>query len=261
MSMEHVRPGDIILSFVKQRILAIGVAKSSAYDFSKPTEFGDSDGWTIEGLRVEVQYEEVERPLFIPDHAKEILELLPEKYSPLTSRGRGSQGYLFQISPIAAQFLMDRIGNSTQAVERAIESNSSLNKTVREALVQCRIGQGLFRESLLNYWRRSCAITGSTLVEILRASHIKPWRDSNNEERLDRFNGLLLAPTYDALFDEGLISFREDGESIQSPKLTSAEARTLGVNFPVRLRRIEDRHLDYLKYHRINCFDTERRRR
>lgn len=252
-NMELVRPGDIILSFVRQKISAIGVATSAAYDSSKPIEFGEEGDWEENGLRVDVRYEKIEPEVSIPGVAKQLLELLPVKYSPLTTSGGGSQGYLFSIPPVAARFLTDRIDGADQSVEHAIQA-SGRNETVRTALVQCRVGQGLFRENLLNYWGGSCAVTGVQIVEILRASHIKPWRDSNNEERLDWFNGLLLSPTYDALFDQGIVGFGADGESIHSPLLTRADATELGVRLPVRLKRVEDRHLGYLKYHRDIVF-------
>ncbi len=53
-----------------------------------------------------------------------------------------------------------------------------------------------------------CRITGVDRPEHLRASHSKPWRDSDNAERLDGENGLLLTPSIDHLFDRGFISSR-----------------------------------------------------
>src|SRR5262249_6618878 len=146
------------------------------------------------------------------------------KYSPLTGKGTGVQGYLFAIPPAAGRLLLSvidaeqqKVGNTT--VDAEIENGiraSNLDKTTKRALVDCRVGQGIFRENLIKYWKGKCAITGLSLTALLRASHIKPWRDSNNSERLDPFNGLLLSPSYDAAFDIGLISFREDGGIIFS---------------------------------------------
>jgi HNH endonuclease len=63
-----------------------------------------------------------------------------------------------------------------------------------KALVESRLGQGRFRQDLLSLWSRQCAVTGLGVAELLRASHIKPWRSSDNVERLDQYNGVLLAP-------------------------------------------------------------------
>jgi len=46
---------------------------------------------------------------------------------------------------------------------------------------------------------------------VLIASHIKPWRVATNAERINGFNGVLLSPHVDALFDEQLITFENDG--------------------------------------------------
>lgn len=85
-----------------------------------------------------------------------------------------------------------------------------VDETTRKRLIDARLGQGNFRERLIEYWM-GCAVTGLTLVNILRASHIKPWHLSSNFERLDAFNGLLLSPNMDALFDQGYISFTKQG--------------------------------------------------
>src|SRR5688572_27752801 len=76
---------------------------------------------------------------------------------------------------------------------------SVLSETERESVIKARIGQGIFRKQLLEMWE-GCAVTGVKLPQVLRASHIKPWRDSSNSERTNRYNGLLLLPQYDVLF-------------------------------------------------------------
>ena len=55
------------------------------------------------------------------------------------------------------------------------------------------------------------------------ASHIVPWRSSNDKERLDKENGILLSPLYDALFDKHLISFQDDGKIIISKGIIDNE--------------------------------------
>lgn len=85
-------------------------------------------------------------------------------------------------------------------------------KTERRGLVTSRVGQGYFRNQLLEKFNNRCAVTGSSLQEVLIASHIVPWSESKETERLDVNNGLLLSPLYDALFDKHLISFGETGK-------------------------------------------------
>ena len=65
-----------------------------------------------------------------------------------------------------------------------------------------------------------CPFTGISDSFLLRASHIIPWSQCrNNHERLDGYNGLTLTPSYDVLFDRGLISFNNDGSLLISSKL------------------------------------------
>ncbi len=94
--------------------------------------------------------------------------------------------------------------------------------TERQSMINSRIGQGPFRESVLRLWDYQCALTGSTTVSAIRASHIKPWRLSTSAERLDPFNGIPLLATFDALFDRGLITFDKTGKLLIStrPSLT-----------------------------------------
>jgi len=97
--------------------------------------------------------------------------------------------------------------------------------TDAERLVVQRIGQDIFRESLLEYWQGRCPLTGMTDRELLRASHIIPWSECENDaERLDVHNGLLLSALWDAAFDRYLVSFDDNGVPIFSDRL-SCEAR------------------------------------
>jgi hypothetical protein len=129
-----------------------------------------------------------------------------------------------------------------------------LTVTETTALVMSRRGQGQFRVDLMKRWGGRCAVTECCETRVLRASHLKPWERSSNAERLDSFNGLLLAPHLDALSDCGLITFADDGTILISSSLTSADAKCLGIHRSMRLRSIEDRHRCYLGFHRIHVF-------
>ncbi len=131
--------------------------------------------------------------------------------------------------------------------------NSIVKNTERKSLQLSRIGQGLFRINLMNLWR-SCALTDVDFPEILRASHIKPWRDSDNSERLNPYNGLLLTPTYDVLFDKGYISFKSDGYMLLSKQVQSFRA-SLCISNEMKLRSVHTANLPFLEYHRDVLFD------
>ncbi len=127
--------------------------------------------------------------------------------------------------------------------------------TEAERLVIQRVGQDIFRQSLIDYWQRRCAVTGLDVLPLLRASHIKPWaRCASDAERLDVFNGLLLAPHLDALFDGGWISFDDHGGVLVSPELSGEQQVRLGVQPGWRLAELAAPHIGYLVWHRRQIF-------
>lgn len=138
------------------------------------------------------------------------------------------------------------------AETKKIENDVAIAKTERIAITRARVGQGLFRERLIEYWQ-GCSISSFSHFNILTASHIKPWRDSDNQQRLDVYNGLLLLPNFDKLFDKGYISFHDDGKIIYSSYLSKTDRALLGMGDDIHLLKIDPRHKGYLKYHRDNC--------
>lgn len=123
-------------------------------------------------------------------------------------------------------------------------------ETVRQQLIEARIGQGRFRQELMAYWQHQCAVTGAAVAETLIASHIKPWAQSDNTERLDAYNGLLLSANLDRLFDRGLIGFADDGRLIRSGRISDEDLARLGIAPDACLRRVAPQHLPYLAHHR-----------
>jgi hypothetical protein len=130
---------------------------------------------------------------------------------------------------------------------------SAVGPTSRASLIQARLGQGVFRAEVLARWDTRCAVTGTSVYEVIRASHLKPWRLSSNEERLDPDNGLPLIATLDALFDRGLISFEDDGSMLVSGRLPRTEHRSMGVPAPLR-SELNAAQRTYLDFHRKNLF-------
>ena len=125
------------------------------------------------------------------------------------------------------------------------------NKTERQGLVTSRVGQGYYRRQLLDKWDAKCAVTGVDIRAILIASHIVPWSQSNDEEKLDVNNGILLSPNFDALFDRHLISFENDGSILISTKLSPKDIEALGVSNSVRIT-VSEGMIPYLERHRQN---------
>jgi hypothetical protein len=122
--------------------------------------------------------------------------------------------------------------------------------TTRMALVAARLGQGGYRARMLALWGGRCALTGCDLTPVLVASHAKPWRQCSNAERLDEYNGLLLAAHVDRLFDVGLIGFGEGGQLLRQVEVSDAVLASLGLPPDARLERLHPRHSPYLRAHR-----------
>lgn len=130
---------------------------------------------------------------------------------------------------------------------------ANLIETERQSVIKARVGQGIFRQQLLEMWE-GCAVTNVILPNVLRASHIKPWRFSTNAERLNPYNGLLLLPQYDQLFDKGLITFDDAGRLIRSPAIEGIEPAKLGIDVSDRLRSRSNQHQSFLEFHRAEVF-------
>lgn len=127
----------------------------------------------------------------------------------------------------------------------------SAKGTEVERIVRQRIGQDAYRKAMLNYWGNACAVTGLQMLEVLKASHAKPWAECETDaERLDVYNGLLLTANLDALFDRFLISFDEAGRIIISKVISDSQKALLNIHEGMQLRWISQEHESYLKTHR-----------
>ncbi|MCK5468718.1 MAG: HNH endonuclease [Cyclobacteriaceae bacterium] len=146
----------------------------------------------------------------------------------------------YQVNDLAASEFIFRIGGAKhlpdilEDIELHKIEFKTLDKTEQESVVKSRIGQGAFRENLIKLWG-CCAVTGVKNLSLLKASHIKPWRDSTNQERLDRYNGFLLTPNLDELFDAGFITFDPDGLIKVSKELTKRDRLRLHVTDGIRV--------------------------
>jgi len=128
--------------------------------------------------------------------------------------------------------------------------------TETEAVRRVRIGQGIYRKRLMDLWEGRCAISGLAVPELLRASHAKPWAVcASDAERLDVFNGLLLAAHLDAAFDAGLIAVDTTGIVLVSAVLDGAARAVLGLVGEVRVPGMQGGHAPYLHWQRTNRFE------
>ena len=145
-------------------------------------------------------------------------------------------------------FITAKENNLVDDIE-AIRKDRTISETQKELLTFARIGHGKYRKDLIELWEK-CSVSECNMTDLLIASHIKPWSESSNEEKLDRYNGLLLLPNYDKLFDKHLISFDDDGKIIISSQIKEEEYKVLGISANDKLFKILPENKPYLKIHR-----------
>lgn len=123
------------------------------------------------------------------------------------------------------------------------------DKTERKGMVTSRVGQGYYRQQIIDKWNGMCPITGIDIKSILISSHIVRWSESTDKERLDPENGILLSPIFDSLFDRYLISFKDNGELLISKKLNQKNVIKLGLRKDIKIN-VSKGMVRYLTRHR-----------
>ncbi|MEI6737998.1 MAG: HNH endonuclease [Pseudomonadota bacterium] len=282
--MRVVSPDDIVLSFADTRIKAIGIVASHGYEAPKPIEFGSTGAyWEMIGWRVDVRFAKLRIQPKPSEHMNLLGPLLPNRYAPLQRNGAGLQSvYLTAIPESFGTAILDLVGPEAYEVIRGhhvkqaaeifptiglaqweehqlgqLRNDKQSTETTREQVVLARRGQGLFKLRVMGI-EKACRITGVTREEHLRASHCKPWRDSNNEERLQGENGLLLTPNADHLFDRGFIGFEDNGDVLISPVADSDSLKRLGLDVGTHMNvgKFSEGQRKFLEYHRDSVLLT-----
>ena len=272
-NMRLVTPGDIVFSFCDTRVKALGVVTGAAQTAPKP-DFGNAGlNWSKEGWFVPVYYATFEEPIRPKDHIQALRPFLPAKYSPLQMDGDGKQGvYLAEVPELMAAALIEAIGQqyfdalavltgfpNTPDVEETTEPDlgTGFGPTFKDQLVKARRGQGVFRANVMLV-EEGCRVTQVIDPKHLRASHIKPWRNASNDERLDGRNGLLLSPHIDHLFDQGYISFSSAEQLLVVPEVRANVLDKWGIDAGTRVGTFTREQQAFLDYHRANVFNRAR---
>ena len=146
----------------------------------------------------------------------------------------------------------------TPVMEFIETTTFSFDDTEKQRIQTIRTKQQNFRDGAIKLWNGKCAVTGVDDTSWLVASHIKPWRESNSQERVDPKNSLLLSPNYDKLFDRGVISFNPDNGRIILPETQTYQLwknlERLGIDDEKHLEYVPDGTEKYLDYHRNRIF-------
>ncbi|SDJ86160.1 HNH endonuclease [Sediminibacillus albus] len=136
-----------------------------------------------------------------------------------------------------------------------VDSSTEITESEKEQVIKARIGHSQFKKSLLNR-EKKCKLCGVTDERFLVASHIKPWSKSNNQERLDVNNGLLLCPNHDYLFDKGYISFDDDGRILISSTLGGPTKTFMNLYEDMRIQ-FDLHQLEFIRWHRENLYEEQ----
>lgn len=227
----------------KNWIISTGLTVTSAKKYESAI-YGSISGWAEQAGLINSNLIEVDDPADFEQLSESIkqLKIFQERNSV------GHQMYSAAINKYS-QYLKSMQEEVEEDIE-TISKDESVSKTEKESLVKSRLGQGIFRKHLKDYWQ-GCAVTGYKSTKLLVASHIKPWRSSDNKERLDKFNGLLLLPNLDKAFDRGFISFKKSGDILISDLLKKPDFLGIEPDLSIKL---SDHHQQYIEYHRDIVF-------
>jgi len=267
--MEEMKIGDVVFSFADTYVKAIGIVTNPAQSSVKP-DFGNAgSNWSDDGWLVDVAFQALGMAQFKPkDHMNLLSQTLPEVLSPIRPDGVGNQIYLAKISKQMADILIalsKGVGDSivedlsknldfaTPNEELAevdeIKMRTDIGATQITQIINSRRGQGVFKANV-RLIENTCRVTKISNPKHLIASHIKPWSKSNDAEKLSGFNGLLLAPQIDHLFDKGFISFEGNGNLILSSQLDRSVPDQWNIDININAGSFRNEQQQFLEYHR-----------
>ena len=269
-NMAKVEPGDIVFAYAQQQVKAIGVAQKLAYSAPKPVSFeNSSNNWSQIGWLVEVEFSPLVDPVIPKNHLQILGQYLTTKSAPLDETGKGRERYLVELEEGLALALITiskapldvmtrelapvSDAESDYEIELEIQARHLEGDPEKIQLTKSRRGQGIFKANV-RLIEDHCRVTGVTSIKHLRASHIKPWSVSSKEEKLDGFNGLLLSPHVDHLFDRGFISFKNSGDLMVSKELNPIVLEKWAIVDSSNVGMFKASQANYLEFHRDVVF-------
>jgi putative restriction endonuclease len=241
--------GDVVFAHADGSIVAIGVVLDRARSAPDPKLTG-SDGWLVP-----VRFVRLNEPL---KAGRATRQSAAELYLSEVPEAEAHQ-FRRRLSRLVED-LEERIATETegklqeQAIEEHIWQRTNIAPLQKRQLSFARTGQGVFREQVERI-ETACRVTGILDRRYLRATHIKPWKDASDEEKLDGSNGLLLSPHAIHLFDRGHISFADDGTLLISRHLNPYVRKAWNLDHPVHPHPFRASQRSYLEYHRIHVFE------
>lgn len=267
--MTVLEPGDIVFSYIRPQLTYAGIVRAKAITDRKPDFGAPGNAWGDIGWSVEMHYVELPRRITPKDYLEEYRLFKPPKYGPLTKTGTVISQYLFPLTdPLGELYIQqsqvdlsklqkkhadEESINTLLNEAQEIISRTDLSVTERNILSRARVGQGFFKLAVSRH-EPKCRLTGLDESRHLVASHMKPWSESSNAERLDGYNGLLLSPHVDHLFDRGYITFAKTGKIIPSNELSTAVPKLWHLDLNQSGTPFKKNQIKYLEYHQDVIF-------
>ena len=162
-------------------------------------------------------------------------------------------------------FLSEQLING-EAIPAIQEERTQPTGQERLVVTRQRVNQDFFRGAILASYNNACCITGLSNPELLIASHIKPWKDSDEAEKTNPQNGLCLNALHDKAFDRGLITITQNYQIKVSKSISdivTGEAVQLyfmkydGENIRLPEKFVPDKR--FLEYHNDCIFEGWRK--
>lgn len=253
-TMKDLNKDDIVFSFVKGHIVSAAKVTSLPYNADKPKSFSQ---WKKKGVRCDVSYNLLDKPITIKDHLDSILPLLPSNRTPLTELGDGVQIYLTKIPKSLGNYFMD-VGNQSmilytksnkgdsEKIDQLYTDNSGneKKKTITVEVTRVVRDTKLSKEikEKYDYKCQICQLSIDTTTaagKYAEAAHIRPIEYNGDDQR---DNIICLCPNHHTMLDYGSISINDD-------------LSLVGTNGSLTTNHTINR--DNLRYHRENIFNEK----
>ena len=154
--------------------------------------------------------------------------------------------------PLVFSYRKQEDNQETDSKDEIIDKKTEKKKI---QISYAREGQGKYREELLE----QCGFCPFTMINderLLIASHIKPWAASNDDEKVDPYNGYIFSPMYDKLFDRGFITFTEEKRLVLSDCITDFTWKRLNLKKDMYIKELpmDNKRIEYLRFHHEAVF-------
>ena len=224
----------------------IGKSQKTAENYSKAIA-GSMSEWARDSGLIANSLLDITSPKEIAS-----LELQLATVSIFMERNRKGNGMYSAALKKYREYLSDVSAEDIAEDIQTVVADKEIPDTDKLTYINARVGQGKFRRDLIDMWQ-GCAVTGYSDTRFLIASHIMPWKNSDPRQRLDPYNGLLLLPNLDKVFDLGYLTFTEKGRIKISESIENPDVLSIKSDMSIHL---EKQHQDYMAYHRNYVFEN-----